>query len=123
MIRFLKSTTYAFAGLRSCFANEKNFRIQVVIFILVTIAGLSFQIELYEWLAVLVCTALVLSLEIMNTAIEKLSNFYTTSFHPTIKIIKDIAASAVLLASLASIICGCIIFIPKIILFIKQFYK
>ncbi|MEP7253987.1 MAG: diacylglycerol kinase family protein [Ginsengibacter sp.] len=123
MIRFLKSTGYAFAGLKTCFANEKNFRIQVVIGILIVIAGFVFQIESNEWLVVLVCAALVLTLEMMNTAIEKLSDLYTTSIHPGIKIIKDVAAGAVLLASLVSAICGCIIFIPRIILIIKHFYK
>lgn len=123
MIRFLKSTAYAFAGLKICFANEKNFRIQVVIGILIVIAGFVFQIESHQWLVVLVCAALVLTLEMMNTAIEKLSDLYTTSIHPGIKIIKDVAAGAVLLASLVSAICGCIIFIPRIILIIKHFYK
>ena len=123
MIRFLKSTGYAFAGLKACLANEKNFRIQFVIGIMVVIAGLAFRIDSNEWLAVLVCMALVLALEMMNTAIEKLSDLYTTSVHLTIKIIKDVAAGAVLLASFASMICGFIIFIPRIILIIKHYYK
>lgn len=123
MNRFLKSTMYAFAGLKSCFANERNFRIQAIAGTTVVITGLAFKIDTQEWLVVLVCTALVLALEIMNTVVEKLSDLYTTSIHPTIKIIKDIAAGAVLLASVMSIICGCIIFIPRIILIIKHFYK
>ncbi len=69
------------------------------------------------------CTALVLGLEIINTAIEKLSDVFTTSVHPLIKQVKDIAAGAVLLVSIISLVTGCIIFIPRIILIFKNYSK
>ncbi|HEV8084012.1 MAG TPA: diacylglycerol kinase family protein [Chitinophagaceae bacterium] len=120
---FFKSLGYALQGLQSCFYSEKNFRIQLSIASITFFTGVVCGITRNEWLAVLFCTALVLGLEIINTAIEKLSNVFTTSVHPLIKQVKDIAASAVLLASVISLVTGCIIFIPRIILIIKNYYK
>lgn len=99
-MRFLKSTGYALEGLKVCFLSERNFRIQVTIAAVAFLAGLICKISLEEWLDILICTALVLGLEIINTAIEKLSDAFTTSIHPLIKQVKDIAASAVFLRPL-----------------------
>ena len=68
-----------------------------------------------EWLVVVLCITVVLTLEMINTAIEKLCDVVQPDYHPQIKIIKDIAAGAVLIAALGSIIIGAIIFVPKII--------
>jgi diacylglycerol kinase len=65
----------------------------------------------------------VLALEIINTAIEKLSDIVNASIHPVIKQVKDLSAGAVLLASIMSFIIGCIIFLPKINLVIKYILK
>lgn len=123
IMRFLKSVGYALQGLKSCFYSQRNFRIQLAIAIITFFAGIVCRIEPYEWLAILFCAALVLGLEVMNTAIEKLSDIFTTSVHPLIKQVKDIAASAVLLVSIVSLATGCIIFIPRIILIFKNYYK
>lgn len=122
-MRFLKSAGYALQGLKSCVYCEKNFRIQIAIAAITFLAGMVCGIKPHEWLAILFSTALVLGLEIINTAIEKLSDVFTNSFHPLIKQVKDIAAGAVLLVSIISLVTGCIIFIPRIILIIKFFYK
>ncbi len=122
-MRFLKSVGYGLQGLKSCFHSEKNFRIQLSIASITFFAGVVCGIKPHEWLAILFCTALVLGLEIINTAIEKLSDVFTTSNHPLIKQVKDIAASAVLVVSIISLIIGCIIFIPRIIIIIKNYYK
>lgn len=122
-MRFLKSFDYAWQGIKYCFSFEKNFRIQLLISIITFLLAFICRIKPGEWLAILLCTGLVLALEIVNTAIEKLSNAFTTSVHPLIKQVKDIAAGGVLLASFISLITGCIIFFPKIILIIKSLYK
>jgi diacylglycerol kinase len=56
----------------------------------------------------------------INTAIEKLCDVVHKDFHPQIKIIKDMAAGAVLIAAISSLITGVVIFVPKIIFFIKS---
>jgi diacylglycerol kinase len=113
----------AFAGLALFFKNEKNGKIQVCISVIVVIAGLFFKISTSEWIAIIGCIALVLSLEMINSAIEKLANMVEPNYNLTIKAIKDISAGAVLWSALISIIIGALIFIPKLkILFIETFH-
>ena len=66
---------------------------------------------------------MVLSLEIVNTAIERLSNVVSTSIHPVIKVVKDMAAGAVFLVSMISLIVAGIIFLPKIEFYIKYLFR
>lgn len=111
----LKSFKVAFEGLKDALLHERNFRIQVVIFLFVIVAGFIFQLSATEWSIILLCAAIVLSAEIFNSAIEKLCNHVTPEIHPLIKKIKDFSAAAVLLAAFISVIIGGIIFLPKII--------
>jgi diacylglycerol kinase len=122
-MRFLKSVIYAWQGIKYCFKSEKNFQIQSVVSLITLAAGFLFKINTSEWIAVLLCIALVQGLEMVNSAIEKLSNVVTESIHPIIKLVKDIAAGAVLFVSIISFIIGCIIFLPKIELLVEYFLK
>ncbi len=116
----LKSFKVAFEGLKDALLHERNFRIQVVVFIFVIVAGFTFQISRLEWLIILLCAAIVLSAELFNSAIEKLCNHVTPEIHPLIKKIKDFSAAAVLLAAIISAIIGGIIFLPKIVELIRD---
>ena len=113
-MRVTDSFVNAFHGLRDCILHEKNFRIQYVIAILIVIAGIFFKLNATEWILILICFATVLSFEIINSAIEKLCDLVCPDFNLTIKKVKDMAASAVLLSAIISFIIGCIIFLPKI---------
>lgn len=114
-MRVIKSFACAFEGLKDCLLHEKNFRIQYVVALLIIIAGLSFSISKMEWLVILLCFAVVLCFEIINSAIEKLCDLVCPQFNLTIKKVKDMSASAVLLAAIISFIVGCVIFLPKVI--------
>ena len=114
-MRVIKSFACAFEGLKDCLLHEKNFRIQYVIALLIIIAGLSFSISKIEWLIILLCFAVVLCFEIINSAIEKLCDLVCPQYNLTIKKVKDMSASAVLLAAIISFIVGCVIFLPKVI--------
>lgn len=114
-MRFFRSFIHAFSGLRQACLHEKNFRIQLVIALITIIAGILFSITTTEWLIMLVCCGMVLSLEIMNSSLESLCDFNCTTVHPAIKRIKDMAAAAVLIASATSAIAGCLIFIPYVV--------
>jgi len=119
-MRLIKSFGYALAGVKYCFYHEKNFRMQLCIAAITFISGLYFRISSHEWLTILFCSTLVLSLEMINTTIEKLSNEISQSINPVIKQVKDVAAGAVLVSSIISFIVGIIIFLPKIkLLFLK----
>lgn len=83
--------------------------------VLVVIAGYYFEIDTIEWVAVITVIGLVVTTEMVNTAIEETINYVKPEIHPAAKKIKDIAAGAVLIASLTALIVGVVIFIPKIL--------
>lgn len=112
---FIKSAGFAIQGLKQFFTSERNGRIQAVIAAAVFLAGLLFSISMMEWLIIILFTALVLSLEMFNSALEKLCDKVNPEIDPQIKLIKDMAAGAVLWTSLLAAVAGTCIFIPKII--------
>jgi undecaprenol kinase/diacylglycerol kinase (ATP) len=114
-MKLIKSFAFAWQGLRSCFLTQQNFRIHLMALLMVIILGSVLKINKTEWLIITVCSMLVLSMELLNTAIEKICNLITKDIHPVIKVIKDIAAAAVLIVAFGSFICGIIIFLPKIL--------
>ena len=112
MIKFIKSFVFAFRGVFSLLKNERNFNVQLSIFIVVLIFAFTFNLRSVEWLSILGISALVLTLEAINTAIEKMANEIDSNYNEKIKVIKDISAGAVLIASLFSVIVGFIVFYP-----------
>ena len=77
--------------------------------------GFIFKISHTEWIGFCICIALVLSLELINTSIEKTIDLLHPDFNERAGEIKDMAAAAVLVAAIISVIIGLIIFIPKIL--------
>lgn len=109
-MKFIRSFSYAWQGIRYCFQTQQNFRIQLTLCLAVIITGFALKISNTEWLFIIICSMMVLVLELLNTAIEHLCNTITTDIHPAIKIIKDASAAAVLLAATGSAVAGFIIF-------------
>jgi diacylglycerol kinase len=119
MKAFLFRLSNAFTGWLYFFRNEANGRIQAVVAVLVVAAGFFFNVTPQEWLWILLCIGLVTGLEMVNTAIETLANRLHPERHPDIKIVKDVAAGAVLWASVVSVIIGLMIFLPKLLEILK----
>lgn len=115
MHSFLKSFTYAAAGIRFCF-RQRNFKIQLVTTVIVLVLSAWLQLSRQDLAIIILLCLLVLILEMLNTALEHLCNLYSTEQNPEIKIIKDVAAGAVLVAAIGSLIAGIIIFTPYFIL-------
>ncbi len=111
----LKSFQYALEGIKTMLTEEPNAKIHSLITLVVVFAGLFFQISRWEWVAVVLCTGWVFSMELVNTSIERMANFVSPQFHEAIKRIKDLAAAAVLMSAIGSVITGFIIFLPKIV--------
>ena len=107
-----KSFGYAFEGIFAGIRKERNMKIHCLAVILVTAAGTFLGLSAVEWCICLLLFALVISLELVNTAVEAVVDLVTEERKPLAKIAKDTAAGAVLFASLAAVIIGCIIFIP-----------
>ena len=114
-MKIAKAFINAANGIGHCIRGEINFKIQLVAAITAIILGIFFNISTTEWLFVISCSMLVLSLELLNTALENVCNIITKEIHPVIKIVKDVAAGAVLVSAIGSVIIGVIIFLPKII--------
>ncbi len=115
MLRLLRSFKWAGQGLRYCAQREKNFQVHCCLAVLVIIIGFFLKISRYEWLVISMCIAVTLAFEMLNTAMEHLCNMVQPSIQPAVKIIKDVGAGAVLIIAVMSLVCGAIIFIPKII--------
>ncbi len=107
----LKSFGFAFKGLKSAL-NERNFRLHVFSACSIIALGFYCKITASEWLVVLICIGLVMSMELMNTAIEKIVDIVSPQFNEKAGKIKDIAAAAVLIVSIVSLIIAFIIFLP-----------
>lgn len=107
-----RSICCAFEGIKMVFASEVNAQIHLMAMILVIVAGWFFDITVVEWSLVMLACGMVISAEIMNTAIEYLCDLVSSEYHPLIKKAKDAAAGAVLWMALTAIVIGGIIFIP-----------
>lgn len=110
----LKSLKYAVAGAVKLIATEHSIMVQFSIGVLVTIAGFYFEISKTEWLFQTLAMGLVLSIEGLNTAVEKIADFIHPDYHDKIGFIKDIAAGAVFFAAISALIIGAIIYVPII---------
>lgn len=110
----LKSVVYAFNGAYKLITTEHSVMVQFLIAVAVTIAGFFFNLSANEWMFQTLAIGLVLGVEGINTAIEKVADFIHPEYHERIGFIKDIAAGAVFLTALAALAVGVIIYYPKI---------
>lgn len=110
----LKSFKYAIWGIGVCL-KERNFKIHLIAAFLVIIAGFYFKINLIDWTILIICIGMVLSLEMINTAVERWVDYISPEKNQLAGQIKDITAGATLIAAIAAAICGCIVFYKYII--------
>lgn len=111
----INSFKYAFNGIVVLFSKENNAKVHLVAAILTIILACLLHVTTTEWILIIFCIGLVLSTEIINTCIEKICNHVSPQRHEQIKIIKDLAAAAVLISATTALIIGCIIFLPKLV--------
>lgn len=117
----LKSFSHAFNGLKILIKEEHNARIHMFATIVVVMAGFVFKISVNEWFAVLFAIGFVMTVEIINTAIENMADIVSPEKDKRIKKIKDLSAAAVLISALTALVIGLIIFIPKLLDLIRFF--
>jgi diacylglycerol kinase (ATP) len=110
----LKSVSFAFNGAIKLITTEDSIKVQFTIAILMTIAGFYFSISAIEWLFQILAIGLVMSVEGLNTAVEKIADFIHPEYHERIGFIKDISAGAVFFAAITAVVIGLIIYVPKI---------
>ena len=114
-----KSFGYAFEGIFAGIRGERNMKIHCFAAVCVVVAGVLFHISVTEWCICLVLFGLIKSLEIVNTAIEAVVDLVTEDKKPLAKLAKDTAAGAVLIAAVMAAMAGLLIFVPKLISFLK----
>jgi len=103
---------YAIKGAWTLIRTEPSIQVQVVISILITIAGFYFEITKEEWIFQIFSIGLVLSTEGINSSIEGIADFVHPDFHSKIGYIKDVAAGAVLFAAVTAVVIACFIYFP-----------
>lgn len=116
--KIFRSFRNAFKGFKIQL-KQFNFRLMILIAFLAIILGLLLKISYFEWLILLVIISLILALETFNTTIEMVLDYLEPNFSNKIGMIKDLAASGVVIAVFASLIIGFLIFFPKIISLLK----
>jgi diacylglycerol kinase len=94
--------------------QHRSIMIQVILGMLAVIAGLIMRLSAVEWGLVVVCIGSVIATEMLNTCIEKICNMYSMEYRNDIKVIKDMAAGAVLIVSVMSLIIALMILIHHI---------
>ncbi len=115
MKSFLKSVHYAMSGIRYGFQKERNIRIHFFATLLVCLLAAYLGFSPMEWMVLSLTIGFVLTAELFNTAIEKAIDVATKDYHELAKIAKDVAAGAVLISAIVSIIVGYFLFAEKII--------
>lgn len=111
----LKSQRHALEGIFSIVNSERNFRIQIVVAVLVITLSIILKISHQDWLAVAFLITLVLISEAFNSVIEAVCDTVSTEYRVNIKYAKDVSAGAVLLSAILSFVLGLIIFLPYIV--------
>ncbi|MES2445585.1 MAG: diacylglycerol kinase family protein [Bacteroidota bacterium] len=115
MKKLINSFAYAIKGLNYTFRSQLNFKIHCLGALIVIILGFLVDLNSYEWLWIILSIAMVIILELVNTAIEILVDLVSPEYHPKAGTIKDVAAAAVLVGALLALIIGLFIFVPKLI--------
>lgn len=108
-----QSFRHACSGIRYAGA-ERNFRIHLLAAVVAIVTAASLKFSRTEWLLLMLLIVLVLTMEIINTAIEKLCDWVHPQHSIKIKIIKDTSAAAVLLVAILAILFFIVLFIPKL---------
>lgn len=110
----IRSFRFAFNGLFYAFKTQHNIWIHTIITVFVITISILLNISIYEWCFIIFAIGLVFSAELINTAIEKLTDLVSPDHNNKAKVIKDLSAAAVLLSAITAVAIGCLIFIPKL---------
>jgi diacylglycerol kinase len=120
---FLKSFSNALRGIGTVWREERNFRIQIFAGVSVILLSFILSLSIIEKSILVLLVIIILSLEMLNSILERFIDVLKPRVHSYVKDVKDIAAGAVLVSSLGALTVGIIIFYPHILSFIALFYE
>ena len=112
---FPQALSNAARGLRYGVRCERNVRIDCCFAVLALVLAVVFRVSAEQWLAIVICIAVVVAFELMNTALEALTDFVSPQLHPLAGRAKDCAAAACLVVSAGALVVGMIIFVPYVV--------
>jgi len=120
MKKFVRGFGFAFKGLHYAFTTQVNFRVHLFAALVAIAAGFYLRIDAGEWKWVLLCIAMVLLTELLNTAVEMLTDLVSPGYNKLAGHVKDVSAAAVLIVAVFAAATGFIIFLPKVLLLINH---
>ena len=112
---FRKSFHFAMQGFRTAVATERNIKVMLAVGAFAVVCGIFLQLDLLSWAIVILCCAVVIMAELVNTAIETIVDLVSPEFHPLAGRAKDIAAAAVWFLSALVAIVGLLVFANAIL--------
>ena len=115
IVHQIKSFGYAIEGIIYSFNKGTHFKIHIAFAIFVIVLGLIYKLSVYEWLVIILISSAVISSEAINTAIEEACDVLHPEHHPGARLANHCAAGGVLILSVAAVLIGLLIFIPKIL--------
>ncbi|NJN94175.1 MAG: diacylglycerol kinase family protein [Anaerolineales bacterium] len=114
-INRLESFQCAFAGIWYTLRTQRNAQIHMAIAAIIVIIGALLNLSLHDWAVLALTTGFVLAAEMLNTVAEAAMDYATSDFHPQVKVVKDVAAGAVLTAAITAVIVGLLILGPPLL--------
>lgn len=114
-MRWLTMFRDALRGIRLGVLGERSFAVHIPVAVAVVAAGTFFGVTSGEWLVLVLCITLVFTAELLNTGLEHMAKAVTRERNIHVGAALDIAAGGVLCASLGALVCGLIIFVPRVI--------
>ena len=112
---FAQALSNAARGLRYGVRCERNVRIDCCFAVLALVLAAIFRVSPEQWLAIVICRAAVVAFELMNTAVEALTDLASPQLHTLAGRAKDCAAAACLVVSACALVVGMIIFVPYVV--------
>ena len=109
------SFRYAFAGVRYLLWTQRNAKIHSAFGVAAIVLGALLGIDRYEWLALLLTIALVITAEGINTALEAVVDLASPEYHDLAKVAKDVGAGTVLITAIAAVAVGLVLFLPHLL--------
>lgn len=124
MKAFLKSFVYAFKGIISAIKTQRNFRFHIIAMIYVTAFSLFYDLTKVEYMILVLIFALVISLELINTSLEKAVDLYSPDYNKLAGVSKDCSAAAVLVSAIGAVVIGIFMFADVYVFkMILSYYK
>ncbi|MDR2956814.1 MAG: rRNA maturation RNase YbeY [Coriobacteriales bacterium] len=114
----IQAFRWAIEGILATVKTQRNMQIHLVVAAVAIIAGVIFSLGIAEWAIIIICIALVLVAEMLNTAIEQIVDLASPDIHPKAKLAKDIGAGIVLIAALAAVAAGLFVYVDAVVQFV-----